>query len=117
MPKEIYEELDRAKFNALLQEGTHTIIIKFTAEWCKPCKTIKGFVDDAFGKLPDSILVFDLDIDDNFDIYAFMKTKKQVNGIPTMLCYKPGNTSIGADHSISGTDTNQIAAFLNQCVS
>jgi hypothetical protein len=34
-----------------------------------------------------------IDIDDNFEIYAFLKSKKMVNGVPVILCYKKGNQS------------------------
>ena len=116
MPTEIYEELDRATFTKVLSENKRAIIIKFTATWCKPCKSIKGYVDNKFGNLPEDIVCFDLDIDDNFDLYAFMKSKKMVTGIPVMLCYKKGNEHFAPDHSISGTDIGQLDAFFAQCI-
>ena len=35
--------------------------------------------------MPENVTVFDIDVDDSFDLYAWMKTKKQVNGIPVLL--------------------------------
>ena len=34
---------------------------------------------------------YDIDIDDNFEIYGFMRTKKMATAIPTILCWKSGN--------------------------
>ena len=116
MPSEIYEELGREQFSQILKENKRAIVIKFTASWCKPCKSIKANIDKIFGELPEDVLCFDLDIDDNFDLYAFMKSKKMVTGIPVLLGYKKGNVHFAPDHSISGTDLSQIQAFFQNCL-
>ena len=59
----------------------------------------------------------DLDIDDSFDIYAFMKKNKMVSGIPALLCYGAENKSYVSDLSISGTDPKQLDHFFKSCVS
>jgi len=114
--KEIITEMDRKSFAELLKYNPGLIIIKFTASWCGPCKTIASAVDDQFTKTPDNVICASIDVDDNFDIYAFMKTKKQVKGIPAILAYKKGNTTVGPDFSVSGSDTTKIIEFFQNCV-
>ena len=116
MPSEIIEELDRETFQELLDVNPKFVIIKFTAEWCKPCQSIKDGVNKIFGQLPEDVVVAELDTDENFDLYAFMKSKKVVTGIPVMLGYKKGNTNrLAPDCSISGSDVGQINAFFVEC--
>jgi len=115
MTKEIITELDRKSFLELLTNNPGRIIIKFTAEWCGPCKKIKTYVDKKFNEQPDNVICVELDIDHNFDIYAFMKSKKMVQGIPTLLCYKPENNSYPPAFSISGSNIDNIERFFKMC--
>lgn len=114
--KTIITELDRNQFMDLLKVNPGLIIIKFTATWCGPCKKIGPFVEDQFSKTPENVLCANIDIDDNFDIYAFMKTKKMVKGIPAILAYKKGNTNFAPDFSISGSDQEKVIEFFKECV-
>jgi hypothetical protein len=44
-----------------------------------------------------------------------LKSKKMVNGIPVILCYKKGNATYIPDDSITGADPNALAAFFKRC--
>ena len=68
---------------------SHVIIIKFTANWCGPCKRIKNLVESHFVNLPQNVIVFELDIDDpvNLPIYTTLKAKRQLKGIPGIIAY------------------------------
>ena len=44
--------------------------------------------------MPHNILCGDLDVDDNLDVYAYLKVKKMVSGIPVLIAYFKGNTAI-----------------------
>ena len=68
--KEIITELDRTEFLNLIKCNEGLVIIKFTASWCGPCKTIAPFVNDQFKKTPESVTCANIDVDDNFDIFA-----------------------------------------------
>ena len=92
------------------------LVVKFTAEWCKPCQIIKSEVNTPFEKITnDNILCYEIDIDECFDLFAFMKTKKMMKGIPTMMAYKRGTTSFAPDDSISGADIGEVNAFFDRC--
>jgi thiol-disulfide isomerase/thioredoxin len=107
---------DRNTFLQLLKDNPGVLIFKFTADWCKPCQTIKEDVNKMFNKISnEKILCIEVNVDESFDLFAFMKTKKMLKGIPTLLAYKKGNVHFAPDDSISGGDINEIIKFINRC--
>ena len=103
---------NRTDFMNILDTKTDIIIIKFTADWCKPCSIIKDIVHKKVSTLPNEIKFYEIDVDEAFDLYAFLKTKKMVNGIPTLLAYFKRNTTYVSDLCISGTCKVDIDAFF-----
>jgi thiol-disulfide isomerase/thioredoxin len=107
----------RDVFMELLKTNPGVFIFKFGAEWCGPCKKIKKFVDKVSLVLPVNIMyIFSVDVDECFDLYAYLKQKKMVSGIPVMLAYKAGNTTYAPDASVSGTDETQLKHFFDTCL-
>jgi thiol-disulfide isomerase/thioredoxin len=105
-----------SEFSEILQKNPGLIIIKFGAEWCKPCKLIENQVYFWMNRMPDTVQCYVIDIDECFDVYAFLKTKKMVNGIPVILCYDRGNTHYIPSDSVIGADKLQVDAFFNRCM-
>lgn len=94
------------------------IIIKFTADWCVPCKGIKPIVDEYLQKLPQSIKYIEIDVDESIELYSFLKTKKMLNGIPAILAFYPGSkdTAYIPDDSVLGGNKNEVANFFERCI-
>jgi thiol-disulfide isomerase/thioredoxin len=114
--KEIFTELeDRNQFLDVIKANNSLLIIKFSATWCRPCRKIHQHVLNHFAKLPENVVCGDLDVDDNFDVFAYLKSKKMVKGVPIILCYKAENDSFIPDDSIDGSDIKQIDAFFARC--
>jgi thiol-disulfide isomerase/thioredoxin len=111
----ISEIPSRDKFFQLLEMNTGLIVIYLTAEWCAYCKKIKPIVDSFFATSPENVICADLDVDESFDLYAYLKTKKMVNGIPALLAWKKGNTSFIPDASVTGADPVSLDNFFKQC--
>ena len=89
MSKQIVSEIpNRDAFFHLLKHNPGLIVIKLGAEWCGPCKQIKNVVHAFYASSPPEVVCADIDVDQSFDFYAFLKSKKMVNGIPVLLCYK-----------------------------
>ena len=66
--------------------------------------------------MPSNVLCADVDVDESFDLFAFLKQKKMVKGIPAMLAYEKGNHSYPPDESISGTDEKDLDDFFKRCL-
>jgi thiol-disulfide isomerase/thioredoxin len=116
MSKQIISEIpNRDAFFHLLQHNPGLIIIKLGAEWCGPCKKIKPTVHGFFASSPPEVVCADIDVDQSFDFYSFLKSKKMVNGIPALLCYKKGNSTYIPDDMITGSDPGQLHQFFVRC--
>jgi thioredoxin 1 len=115
--KVILTELTKTSFVENLQNNPGIFIIKFGAEWCGPCKAIESQVIERMQALSNKAMCAIIDIDDNFDIYAALKSKRVVNGIPVLLCYKAGNVTHVPNDVVVGANTVEITTFFNRCES
>jgi thiol-disulfide isomerase/thioredoxin len=116
MSKQVVSEIaNREAFFLLLQNNPGLIVIKLGAEWCGPCKTIKSAVYGFFASSPPEVVCADIDVDKSFDFYSFLKSKKMVNGIPVLLCYKKGNATYIPDDIVTGSDANGLHQFFIRC--
>lgn len=108
----------REVFFELLKINPGVFIFKFGAEWCSPCKSIKKYIDDVSLVLPNNgtIFIYNVDVDECFDLYAYLKQKKMVSGIPALLAYKKDNTYFVPDASVSGTSKSELEHFFNTCL-
>jgi thiol:disulfide interchange protein len=115
-------DLTRETFKGLLEfnskQKKHTIL-KLTADWCRPCKTIKDLaiqqVANIVMHLERPVECYEINIDNSLDFYAFMKKHRMVNGIPVFLFYKAGNTEYIPDDSVTGANPPDIVAFFDRC--
>jgi thioredoxin 1 len=102
-------------------------ILKFYADWCAPCKHIGPKVHSLveqtaqkFSNEENKFIFIEVNVDECFDLYAFLKSKKMVRGIPTMFLYsKKVYENVEDNHkfipqaSVSGTKENEIQMFFN----
>lgn len=107
---------DRESFQTILDENEGIIVLKFGADWCGPCKLISPFVKSMIDKLPSIFTVYDLDVDDNFEIYAYLKSKKMVTGIPTLLAYYKENKTFASNECVSGANEDDYKRFFTKCI-
>ena len=96
------------------------LVIKFSAQWCKPCKTIKPTWDYWIQNNKQTNIIYcELDIDETMDLYIALKKFKMVNGIPALLMYQ-GNLRrdhwFVPDDSFVGGDVAGLKLFLDRCV-
>lgn len=94
------------------------IVVKFGAEWCKPCKLIKPLCEQWSATCPPHIIYADIDIDESMDLYMAFKNKKMVRGVPTILAF---NTALARDQwyipdfSVEGGDVEAVKKFFDKC--
>ena len=105
----------RDHFTGLLEKNPGLVIIKMGATWCGPCKKIKPVVDAFFASSPDNVICCEIDVDESVDLYTYFKSKRMVNGIPVIMCFKKGNTSYIPDDSITGADPSALDEFFKRC--
>ena len=116
MGKQVISEIANVEsFFQLLQNNPGLIIIKLGAEWCGPCKTIKPVINGFFASSPPEVVCADIDVDKCPKLYTFLKSKKMVNGIPVLLCYKKGNATYIPDDVVTGADAQQMHLFFVRC--
>ena len=105
------------------------VILKFYADWCKPCKTIAPFVerliDEKTNKfesqgVKNKFIFVSVDVDECFDLYAFLKRQKMINGIPAIFLYSKKIYKQNDEKqmyipqgSISGTNESEISKVLD----
>ena len=64
----------RSDFLSTITDNKDKVLLfKFTASWCNPCQKIKKEVNELINNLNQHIICYELDVDDNFDVYAFLK--------------------------------------------
>ena len=87
--KNILSNLDVEKFKEELtnMKKNEVLLVKFSAEWCKPCKKIKPFVDNMYNSFPNNIIIVEIDIDESLDLYMIFKSKKMLTGVPTLFAF------------------------------
>ena len=100
-----------------LQNNPGVFIIKLGAEWCGPCKRIEGLVQSCMDQAPANVQCAIIDVDEAFEVYGFLKTKRVVNGIPAILGYYKGNLNYIPDEVVIGSDQKQVIAFFQRCYS
>lgn len=103
------------------------VILKFHADWCAPCNHIgpkvRAIADETaqkFAEHENKFIFIEVDVDECFDLYAFLKSKKMVRGIPTLFFYSKKIYSVMEENhifipqsSVSGTKENEIKQLFN----
>ena len=97
---------NRKNFAQFISSVNQPVVLKFTAEWCGPCKQIEPLVSKYFSNLINkNYICLTIDIEESFDVYMYLKSKKMVSAVPTILyyskdntcCYAPSNSVVGAN--------------------
>ena len=98
--------------------GNRVMIVKFGAEWCGPCKKIHSICQNNFRSLPTNVVCADIDVDECIDVYATLKRRKMLIGIPTLLAFYG---DVERDHwyipddSVSGGNKQDVQNFFDRC--
>lgn len=118
MPPIIMEDLRNvAELTQKLTTNPGLIILKFSADWCGPCKKIQPLVDKRKQELNENVQFFNIDIDETLDIYGFFKTKKMLKGVPAIMCWVKNNSSYIPDQMVNSSDEKEVNAFFDFCIS
>jgi len=103
--------------NQIDKDGNKTLLLKFSADWCKPCQTVSQLCGEAFEKMPDNVVIASIDIDESLDLYMMLKKKRMLTGIPCILSWKPQQDRdkklwyIPCDSVLSSSQPDHISFF------
>ena len=107
---------DLITFQEIMENNPGLVIIKLGATWCGPCQVIAPDVKAMFAAMPSNVQCLSIDIDENINLYSFLKKKRVVNGVPAILCYKRGNISNVPDDYVIGASKEKLKAFSERCI-
>lgn len=116
MSEPLTEDILITKQKAL--KNKELIVIKFTADWCGPCKLIKDMCMEFEKNKPSSIQYYEINIDESIDLYMKLKKMKMVNGIPALIAYKNGSKEhwYVPDAFHIGSDKKGLNVFFANCI-
>lgn len=70
------------------------ILLFFNASWCKPCSKIKTLLNEEIKNIEKIVNINFIDIDtgkdhynNDADYYSFLKSKRIIRGVPSLLLY------------------------------
>ena len=111
--------MDINTFKNLLNNTNNIIILKFYANWCNPCNSIKELCNEIYPKLPKNIITYDINIDETIQLYVTLKRYKMLKTIPCFLVWYPKKNRdhwFVPDDSISTSDKDNIILFFNNII-
>ena len=104
--------MNRQAFYKELDQNNSILIVFVTGSNCVPCERAKPLVQAKMEGSKHKMIHLDRDRDG--DIYAALRAKKQIKGVPSLLAYQAGNYTLVADLSVSGSNPSAIEEFFDQ---
>ena len=100
--------------------GGKSTIVKLGAAWCAPCSRVQPLFYDFMERYRDDFFWVVVDIDESYELYSFLKSKRVVHGIPAFLRYdakEEGSAAIvhAPDDLVVSADPNQLGPFFARC--
>lgn len=103
--KENIETATGKNANGLKKKDNKGVLLFFNASWCKPCGKIKRLVAEnknIIDKQGIKLLYIDIDTSkdqyqNEAEFYSFLKRKRIIKGVPSLLLYLPDNKTIYPD--------------------
>lgn len=81
------QTITKADWAERVLQASTPVMVKFGAEWCGPCKSMKPVLDDLATEYP-GVSIVDVDIDDEKNVG--MAQSFNVRGIPTIIVFDKG---------------------------
>ena len=115
------ENLDKDDLQTVIKslKSNEAIFMKFTADWCAPCKTIKSECDQIVALCSPNIYYVEIDVDESIELFSFFKNKKLLKGIPALYLYYGDSKERDEkwylpDYSVLGADKGEVHSLFAQ---
>lgn len=109
---------------ALKKQPKNKMILKFTADWCAPCRALEPILKEHIEYMKSdksSVKYYEINIDETIDVYVKFKKMKMVNGIPAIFYYDSNKTIDEATwfiphDSVLGGNKEEVNAFIKRTI-
>ena len=103
------------KKKVALEKGK-IFLVKFTADWCKPCRRIRHICLEWQQSFGSDAEFLEINIDDQLDLYSFFKRKRIIRGIPAILSWHTLDDENGCwpQDSVCSGDTGEVISFFGR---
>jgi thioredoxin 1 len=89
--------------------GKNPVIVRFTATWCKPCKSVDPLFVELCQQYGDKATFYNIDVDECEDIAA----QNGAVSIPLFISFRNGEEIA----KLYGKDESKLRAFVRESVS
>ena len=109
--------LSRAEYINKIANKNKPLFVKFKASWCGPCKSVKTTIDKFLkSENATKIEYLEIDIDNSIDAYAFLKSKKMIYGVPSLLFYDMSDKSFVPTMCLTTGNIEDVNDFLSSMI-
>lgn len=77
-------KLNEDNFKEEVLNSTEIVVVKFGAEWCKPCKMLNPIMEQI--STEKSLKIYDVDVDE----CPNLSSQFGIKGVPTTIVFKDG---------------------------
>ena len=99
-------------FDETIGGSDKVVLVDFWAEWCGPCKMIAPVLEELAVEHGDKLTIAKLNVDDNPNTAM----RFNVMSIPTLLVFKPGDTTAEAKRLVGAKGKGQLLQDLAEFV-
>ena len=106
------------EFQNIINNDTKIVVFKFSADWCAPCKKIEPIVDNFKETIIDNENIdwYDIDVDESIEIFGWLKTKRIINGVPSIIAYFEENDTIYPDEFVLGGNEKALEILFKTLI-
>lgn len=93
-------------FNSLIKDNEN-VIVKFSAEWCGPCKTMGNMIKNYNDEVANDVSFAEIDVDE-VD-FADIITDYGIRNLPTFIFFKNGESK---DRKVGILQNNEMTEWI-----
>ena len=89
-------------------KGELPCILKYTAQWCSPCRTLTPILENLSKEYSGKINIYEIDVDDESEL----STMFNIRSVPTMIFCSMNNKTQSTSGLVSKTNIINIIETL-----